>query len=143
MNNLVTPLRHAGISAGIFLIMSLPQMYLRSNNLLSEQGNCPNYKSRLMHFVGFLVLAILVFKYVSKLDKSFPELLGYALYASLLYFLISSPEMYQLTNSLIGNSIKLVDGSCPTFSGIFIHTGVFAVSLAAWHMYFPKNDIFA
>jgi hypothetical protein len=143
MNNLVNPLRDAGVSAVIFLLVSLPQVYSRSNNFLSEEGDCPNYKSKLIHFVAFLVLAVLTFKYVLKLDKDFSDMLGYALYAALLYFLISSPEMYQLTNSLVGNSVKLVDGACPTFNGVFVHTAVFAVTLASWHMYFPKENIFA
>lgn len=141
--NLVTPLRHAGVCTGIFLLVSLPQVYLRSNSLLSEQGECPNYKSKLLHFVAFLALVVLAMKYVVKLEKSFPDMLGYALYSALLYFLISSPEMYQLTNSLVGNTVKLVDGGCPTLNGVFVHTAVFATCLAAWQVYFPKEDIFA
>lgn len=141
--SLVKSLRHAGVSAVLFLLVSMPQIYSQSNNLLSEQGNCPNFKSKLMHFVVFLVLAILVFKYLMKLDRSFGEMLGYALYASLLYYFISSQEMYQLTNLLLGDSVKTTDGVCPTFSGVVLHTGVFALCLASWQLYFPKEDIFA
>lgn len=141
--SLVKSLRHAGISAILFLLVSLPQVYTESNKFLVEQGPCPNYKSKLMHFVVFLALAILVIKYVMKIGKSFSDVIGYALYAGLLYYFISSPEMYQLTNSIVGGSVQLVEGSCPTIAGILVHTAVYALSLASWQLYFPTEDIFA
>ncbi len=123
--------------------MSLPQVYGKTNGFLSEQSDCPTFRTRLLHFVAYLVLVILALKYLVKVDKPSPDVTGYALYAALLFFLVSSPEMYQLTNSLFGASLKLADGSCPTFNGVLVHTAFFAVCMAAWQVYFPKDNVFA
>lgn len=141
--NYVTSLKHASLAGVIFLLVSLPQVYGQSNSLLKEQGECPNYKSKLMHFVVFLALVVLALKFLAKVDKQWNELLGYALYAALLYFLVSSQEMYQLTHSLIGENVKMVEGSCPTLYGVAIHTVVFALCLASWQLYFPNENVMA
>lgn len=140
--NLVTPLKQAGIAASIFLLMSLPQVYGKSNDFIKEQGDCPTFKTRLMHFVAYFVLLVLALKYVAKIDKPLAEICGYALYAALLFFFISSPEMYQITNSLAGNYMRIADGACPTFNGVLAHTAVFAVCMAAWQTYFPKENVY-
>jgi hypothetical protein len=49
--------------------------------------------------------------------------------AVLLFFLISNPFTYRLTNSLLGGLVgRLADPSgCPTGTGILIHSAVFGV----------------
>lgn len=139
---MLNSLRQAGIASAVFLLLSLPQVYSKTNPFVSEQGECPTFKTRLIHFVSYLVLVVLALKYLVKLDRPCPDITGYALYAGLLFFLISSPEMYQLTNSLFGENLKLAEGSCPTFAGVLTHTAVFALCLASWQAYFPKQNIF-
>lgn len=141
--NLMTPLRQAGIASAGFLVMSLPQVYGRTNGFVSEQGDCPTFKTRLLHFVAYLVLVTLALKYFVKVDRSTQDITEYALYAALLFFFVSSPEMYQFTDSLFGETLKLSNGACPTFNGVLVHSAFFAVCMAAWQTYFPKENIFA
>lgn len=51
------------------------------------------------------------------------------LQAVLLFFLISNPMTYRLTNSLLGGLVgRLADpGGCPTSRGIVIHSVVFGM----------------
>lgn len=46
----------------------------------------------------------------------------FSLYSALLFFLIASPAMYTLTNSVIGGTSV---GGCPTAFGLVLHTIVF------------------
>ncbi len=141
--SLQNSLRHATVASLLFAVVSLPQIYNKSNELLFQSGNCPNYKSKLMHFIVFLCLAVLIIKYVMNLQKKFSDIIGYVLYASLLYYFISSQELYQLTDSIFGGIVKISNGNCPTMSGIALHTIVYMLCLASWQLYFPSENIFA
>lgn len=129
----MTKLQYAGLSSCLFLMMSLPQMYVNTNDYLQEQSTCPTYKSKLLHFIIFAVLTYLSVKYLAKSDKPTHELLEYSIKVSLLYFFMSSVEMYQLTNIICSavqdSSITTLENSCPTLHGTLIHTLLFGVSL--------------
>lgn len=136
--NVIEPLRKTGIATAVFLLMSLlPQYYDKAN------GNCPSFKTRIMQFVAYIVVIILAIKYLAKVDKSYQELAGYALYAGLLFFFLSSSDMYRLTDSLFGEYINIANFECPTFSGILIHAVVFAASMAVWQTTYPNQNILA
>ena len=51
----------------------------------------------------------------------------------LLFFLISNPFTYRLTNSLLGGLLgRLADPSgCPTSTGLLVHTAVFGAIVYA------------
>lgn len=55
------------------------------------------------------------------------------LQAVLLFFLISNPFTYRLTNSLLGGLVgRLSDPSgCPTSTGILVHSAVFGLIVYA------------
>lgn len=148
MSSSISTIKHVGMIACIFLILSLPQLYIKSNEFLSEEGICPTYKSRLLHLLIFYVLAYICLRYLVKSEKDFVQLTGYIFYAALLYFLISSPDMYKLTDSIIGlfntnptvEPIKFVNDSCPTIYGIITHTLIYLIIFGGWN-YFSKEDI--
>ena len=119
-------LYHAGVASAVFLVVSLPQLYSKSNSLVSESGNCPTYKSRLLHMILFYALSVLVMKFVLKSDKDFRTLSGYATHGALLFFLLSSPEAYKLTNGLVDG---LSEDGCPTLKGLGVHTVLYLVAL--------------
>lgn len=121
--------QNAGITSCIFLLTSLPQMYIKTNELLDEQGNCPTYKSKLLHTLIFCVLVALAIKYLAQSDKSLGELFEYSFKASLLYFFISSTEMYTLTNVIANESVVIAEDGCPTLYGVLIHTVLFGLLL--------------
>jgi hypothetical protein len=53
----------------------------------------------------------------------------YSFYSALIFFVISSPQAYVLSQKLVGNLFALSGDGCPTSLGLFIHTIVFMISL--------------
>ena len=50
----------------------------------------------------------------------------YAIYGSLFFFLLSSPEVYTLTNSVVGSRLN-VDPACPSLNAVCVHTVVYVL----------------
>jgi len=115
--------QHAGAVAVLFALMSLPQLYERSNRYFASEGNCPNYKSKLLHSVAFVAVAWLVMKYVIKSEGSNTLLLKYSVYAGLLFFFVSSDEFYMFTRSF--NASLADEKGCPSVTGLVAHTVVY------------------
>jgi hypothetical protein len=50
----------------------------------------------------------------------------YALYSTLVFFLVANPETYKLLQKFLGRWVDIAGGGgCPTPVGFFIHTGLF------------------
>jgi hypothetical protein len=126
MTTLNEKIYYSGLSALVFLGVSLPQVYQQTNPLLQSNGSCPNYKSKLLHMVVFFALSLGVMQFAGKSDKTLMQQSKYALYGALLYFFLSSNEMYSLTTSVVGD--LYIDG-CPTIKGIAVHSAVYMLSL--------------
>jgi len=47
--------------------------------------------------------------------------------AAVLFLVISSPQLYKLTHSVVGNQLALAVNGCPTTAGLLVHTVVFGV----------------
>ena len=131
-------LKKTALPAGMFMLLSLPQVYGKTNDLLKTNGdNCPTFKTRLLHTLAFFVLSYLSAKfYGEKMSQN--KMIRCALCSALMFFLLSSPELYQLTGSLMGNvsndfASKMGDNNCPTLTGVLVHTAVFALVLS-WVM---------
>jgi hypothetical protein len=63
----------------------------------------------------------------------------YAVYSSLVFFLVANPETYKIFQKFLGRWIELASpGGCPTPLGFFFHTGLFFLILWAL-MLFPKD----
>lgn len=139
---IMKPLRQTAIATGLFAVMSLPFMYGQTNGLVSEEGSCPTFKTRLLHLIAYFALLVYALKYYEKVERSNSDIVGYALYASLLYFLISSPELYQFVNKTIGDKLTVTNGKCPTFVGIALHSAVFSLCMAAWQTMYPEDSVY-
>lgn len=126
MSDIKKKLIASALSAAVFAGVSLPHLYNRSNKLLHTNGVCPNYKSKLAHMLVFVALSVLLMKYVSKSDKSLRQQIKYSIWGALLFFFVSSEEMYRLTSSFVQD--LAVDG-CPSVKGLAVHTGVYALAL--------------
>lgn len=133
MNNL----KHAAVPSALFLVLSLPQLYGKTNEYLgSDKGNCPGVKTRLLHTVAFFALTYLVAKYHGD-NNDHKAMVRYALNSALMYFVLSSPAIYSLTESVLGGVDNVVDtgvssglgGDCPTLKGVAVHTVVFCLFL--------------
>jgi hypothetical protein len=120
-------LQQAALGGLAFFAVSLPDFYARSNKFLHVDGNCPSWKSRLLHTIAFYVVMYLVITYVEKPeDKS--NVMKRCMASTLLFFLLSSPEVYRLTDSF-----KILDtaddNACPTMTGILAHSGLFVLAV--------------
>jgi hypothetical protein len=126
-------LQQSALSGLMFFAMSLPDLYIRSNKFLETEGSCPNWKSRLLHTIAFFVLNYLVIMYVEK-PANMDGAIKRCTYSALLFFLLSSPEVYRLTDAL-----KVLDtaddNACPTITGVLVHSGLYVVAdLLIQHM---------
>ena len=135
MSDLNKKLYFSGLSALIFLAVSMPQVYSRTNALVDSNGSCPTYKSKLLHLLVFFALSLIVMQFAGKSSKPLATMAKYAFYGSLVYFLLSSTELYMLTNSVVGG---LADDGCPTMKGIVVHTVVYMAVLVGL-MSLPKE----
>ena len=131
-------LKKTALPAGMFMLLSLPQVYGKTNNMFNTGGeNCPTFKTRLLHTLAFFVLSFLSIKfYGEKMSQN--KMISCSLCSALMFFLLSSPELYQLTGSLIGQvdsefSSKMGTNNCPTLTGVLVHTAVFSLVLS-WVM---------
>jgi hypothetical protein len=116
-------LKQSMIVGAVFFAVSLPDFYARSNKFLEVEGNCPSWKSRLLHTIVFFVVMYLTIVYVEKpKDKS--ETIKRCMWSTLLFFVLSSPELYRLTDSF-----KMLDtadnNACPTMYGVSAHAVLF------------------
>lgn len=63
----------------------------------------------------------------------------YAIYTTLIFFLIANPETYKLVQKFIGHWVTIAsEGGCPTPMGFFIHSGLFFFTL--WGMMLLPRD---
>jgi len=119
---------HAGAVAVLFAVMSLPQAYARSGPyFFKEEGVCPTYKTHLLHSLAFVALSWLVMKYVLKSEGSNTLLFKYAVYAGLLFFFVSSDELYMFTRTYNANLAD--EKGCPTLLGVGVHAVVYFLVL--------------
>ena len=122
----------------LFLLISSPFAYTLTNSLsdkvgltLADQNGCPNLIGLLVHAIIFLFIFRFMMNrsspsgddkpYTSK-DKWIVSLAG-----GLLFLLISSPFLYEASNSLtslVGFNTASPDG-CPNTGGLIIHTALF------------------
>lgn len=126
-------------SAGLFTIVNLPQTYQFTNSLqllpqpLYSNG-CPTNVGLIVHTIVFFVLT-----YLSMGDPT--ERTGiklkHSLYGTLIFFLISSPAVFSLVGSLLGEQYADSNG-CPTLTGVGLHALVYCVALVAV-MYLPEK----
>lgn len=154
MSSSAEKLKHASAVGAIFLVTSLPQVYAYGTNKITTWNKnthepCPSYKSKLLHTLIFAILAVSMMKYMPKLKSDLSDglIVKYAVYSTLLYFLLSSSEVYRLTDSVLGGLTqqlpkigqRLCDNTgCPTLTGVVLHTVAY-VALLFGMMHMPKD----
>lgn len=119
------------MSAGIFVLLNLPQTYGVTNKFLSgitgplATGGCPTMVGLLLHAVVFYILTRLMMKksYCADSIKHKRALIG-----TIIFVLLSSPAAFRLVRSIVGTSIASTTG-CPTTQGILVHGAVYAAVL--------------
>jgi len=88
------------------------------------------YKTRLLHTLLFFVITYVSIKSHNDKNHSDSVIVDQSIYASLVFFFLSSTEFHSLTRQLTGSN-KLGDGNCPSFPAVFIHTVIFYL-LMSW-----------
>jgi nitrate/nitrite transporter NarK len=117
--------------------------FLSNNNV--DANGCPDAIGHLKHtalyfILSFIVMVVLNFFKASEKKKTIGLLIKYAFYSTLMFYLVSNKEMYQLMNNIIGNTVADSTG-CPSKYGVFIHGLVFLI-LKFLVMYLPKDTPF-
>jgi hypothetical protein len=66
--------------------------------------------------------------YCPEKQLSLGKKIKYSFYSALIFFFISAPVMYQLTNKINSHLFNVVDQSgCPRNSGLLLHTVIFFI----------------
>ncbi len=136
---------YAGLTALLFIAVSLPWVYEKTNSIgiNTYASECPTPVGRFVHTFVFFALDYFMMKimsaYGSGPKKSDGMMLKYAFYAALIFFLLSSPELYSLSQySYKGDMFVNAPGSgCPTYSGVIVH-GIIFMFFMVLVMSFPE-----
>jgi Na+/melibiose symporter-like transporter len=105
----------------IFLIIAQPKIYKITNSYFNNHTDCPTLISKLIHIIIFFILTIIMLYFVKKTLNNY-VLIKYALISSLLFFFLSSPELYNLTDEIF--KIE-TDINCPNQKSIMLHGIIF------------------
>ena len=106
----------AAICAGLFLLVSLPTVYSYTSRFIDVESSCHVYKTKLFHTLVFFLLNMLVMHYYSSLELMLK--VRYSIYGALVFFLLSSNEMYNATSSVVKTAVD----RCPTTTGLVLHS---------------------
>lgn len=149
-------LRKAGYSfipAVLFFVVSLPEVYNATDNVGTRLGqtdnrlsfdtydnNCPTSTGKFLHSLVFFLLVWAVMRNSRNNGrmpyKSNGLLAKYAFYSTLIFFLLSSTDTYNVTGNLISGLTN--SAGCPNMSGAIVHGLVYLVILTLV-MFFPKD----
>jgi hypothetical protein len=116
------------ISAGsaiLFMAVNLPETYRLTNKILPCKlidGNCPTSMGVFIHTAVFFLVTLLT---MGDIRENTFEKLKHSIYGTLIFFFLSSPTMYSLTQN-----------KCPTFQGVLLHTFLYFIALVGL-MYLP------
>lgn len=135
MTTLTDKVRISAESTLLFTLINLPYTYELTNQWLpfsTYENGCPTMNGILIH--------TLVFALISFISMGNPLIetgikLKHTIYGTLLYFLISSPILYNLTSSIFGNA----PGGCPTFTSVLLHSALYFAGLLGL-MYLPEQN---
>ena len=147
MTSILGKLLHSTLSCGLMLAVANKTTYefvdkLMGNKGIIAQNGCPTVKGHLVHTVIFFILIfalMIAFNLAtSEQNKKSAWLLAkYSFYGTLLFFIVTSTELYKLVGNLTNGATADLNG-CPTTNGILLHAGVYLLMLFGV-MFFPKD----
>ena len=53
----------------------------------------------------------------------------YSFYSALVFFVVASPQAYEVSHLLLGDKVAISNSGAPTAAGLMVHTVVFMVAL--------------
>jgi hypothetical protein len=119
-------------SASLFFLLNLPKIFI----ILSEIFNLKLYENNCPTKLGLVFSTIIFFitTYFSMGDpfKNKMFKLKNTTYGTLIFYLISSPPIYYITNLILNRN-----DICPSSSIILLHSVVYCLALIGV-MYFPE-----
>ena len=123
-------------SAILFLGMNLPQTFkltskLTNLNLFNFDSNCRTNLGIVIHFLLFFGVTFLT---MSNSNTSTGVKLKHSIYGSLIFYLISSPAFYSITNKLFN-----INNDCLNNINVVIHSVVYCLALVGV-MYLPEEN---
>jgi len=124
-------------SAILFALLNLSEVYKLTNDYLpvstTSANGCPTASGKVIHALAFFCLSYLsmgnIFKDVAKKVK-------YSLYATLIFFALSSSALFEITRKVYSADLADANG-CPTLLGVIVHSVVYFLALIAV-MYLPE-----
>ena len=144
-------LYYSSIAALIFALVSMPNVYKYTNSVFDglTKDNCPTPLGKVVHGLVFLALNFAVMKWMNSrkphhMQKPDGLLFKYAIYGTLVYYLLSDNDTYILTSQAVGNvsGLRLANAvGCPSGAGVAVHSVVYALSLVGL-MSLPKDSVY-
>ena len=121
-------------SAFLFTLINLPQTYKITNSLtdLNLYNNCPTNIGVIIHTIIFFTLTFLS---MSNANANVGTKLKHSIYGTLIFYLISSPPVFALINTILGDQYADING-CPTLKGVMLHSLIYFIILVLI-MYLP------
>jgi hypothetical protein len=117
------------MSSLVFVLVAQPKLYSVTNKYFNVNSMCPTNKTKLLHTVVFFCIIFAMITYnkdkqlvLTEKSKLYAK---WALFGSLIFFLLSSTEMYTLTQSIT----KIKNIECPDLHAIIIHSVVYGIIL--------------
>lgn len=102
------------------------------------KNECPTIFGHFLHTIIFFILIFVVMILFNNTKQSSKWLLAkYSFYGTLLYFVLTSSEMYGLVGTLT-NGATADSFGCPTSQGIVLHAVVYFLMVFGI-MFFPKD----
>lgn len=147
-NRLYGNLIPASVATGLFVLASLPTVYgwtIAAESRLTDMGTppCPSstLSTRLIHMLLYYgVLYGISYYLESRKEEALrlpPGVIAkQTFYRTLLFFVLTSPESYNLTGKAISD---LSPNNCPSLKGVFVHAVLFLV-VVTLTMYFPPDQ---
>lgn len=107
----------------IFYILSLPYMnQLTNQHIGNSDSKCPTMYTRIFHTALYMLVMVMLMTKSAFSYLPGSKVIGASLLSALLFFFLSSPDMYRFTNALL----KLgADPGCPHNTSIMLHAAVF------------------
>ncbi len=53
----------------------------------------------------------------------------YSFYSALVFFVVASPQAYEISQQLLGTKLDISNNGAPTAAGLMLHTVVFMIAL--------------